>query len=950
MNGTKYFFVDGVLCGTTIRLGPLNIHGLGGGVYHNMNRPASGAGLPLCTIVPIPTAIGSSVSGILYTPNPDKGLGLKLTVAFALPRQEAFNANATFEILFNSPEAGGGLSDAWLYGNARFMEAMDISAVPVFNSTGPPNLTAMVKANLDLHMDFNQKYFFGQLDVYMNVGGVIKGSGPNDRLGHAEVSFKPGEWYIKVGRPYYGSGPDERVGMVVNVPVIGTLADFHAYLQIGQNLDPMPPLPAHIAALTGASQSGNFSGQLGSTGEVSNLNKRSSLISDGDGFLFGSDIHIGKHNFEFLIFRATLAAQLGFDMSMLTYGENAVCENFNNAPLGINGWYASGQAWAGLDVGIGIKVKVFGKVKTFDIFDMSAAVALQASLPNPFWMEGAVGANYNLLNGLVKGHCDFQFTIGEPCQLAGATNPYGDLSIISMITPSDGQDMVSPTTKPQVHFNFPIEEPFSVPDLNNGGNYQYHIRMDEASISWHSWKLPVELEWFNNQKSLRIVPRVYLPNNDTLNLFIKVHVDSNNVNIHTEERSIQFVTMNFPDFIFPQNVAGSYPIAGQYNFYKEELTNHKGYILLERGQPGLFRDSDTWQHKVRFRDAGGSCTTVPVDYDALDFKVTFDIPTGFLQHEEVYKMELIRVPYASNGYAVDGCSNLPLSQPSTGTQSAAAAATPVVYSDGPPAASSSYGNNSQQASPPSVSVLYGMTFRVSEYNTFLEKISAWSNNKTHTGSFVYQTNAGFEPFDRFELGQGTGMPPLIEMQALTAITGWYNSEDVKKLHALDPCSAWGCISNRDINVYGFPPDKAVYFLSSDVPELVSSSAFSSGFLPSGSSNQQQKLKYRAAEITSLDYWYLKQNIAINISLNHGAQIQEVINDVTGLGNGYSLCSFYQLFGGVPALIDIIPSAYIKFNCIENLPPATGNFPVLFRYRPPGLNYNTSEKTINLYKN
>ena len=243
-----------------------------------------------------------------------------------------------------------------------------------------------------------------------------------------------------------------------------------------------------------------------------------------------------------------------------------------------------------------------------------------------------------------------------------------------------------------------------------------------------------------------------------------------------------------------------------------------------------------------------------------------------------------------------------------------------------------------------------MTFRVSEYNTFLEKISAWSNNKTHTGSFVYQTNAGFEPFDRFELGQGTGMPPLIEMQALTAITGWYNSEDVKKLHALDPCSAWGCISNRDINVYGFPPDKAVYFLSSDVPELVSSSAFSSGFLPSGSSNQQQKLKYRAAEITSLDYWYLKQNIAINISLNHGAQIQEVINSVTGLGNGYSLCSFYQLFGGVPALIDIIPSAYIKFNCIENLPPATGNFPVLFRYRPPGLNYNTSEKTINLYKN
>jgi lipid-A-disaccharide synthase-like uncharacterized protein len=83
--------------------------------------------------------------------------------------------------------------------------------------------------------------------------------------------------------------------------------------------------------------------------------------------------------------------------------------------LGINGWYASGQAYAKMQTGIGVGVKVFGQRKEIEILSLSAAAALQMKLPNPFWAKGAVGGTFRVLNGLVKGDVKFGFTIGTGC-------------------------------------------------------------------------------------------------------------------------------------------------------------------------------------------------------------------------------------------------------------------------------------------------------------------------------------------------------------------------------------------------------------------------------------------------------------------------------------------------------------------------------------------------------
>ena len=535
----------------------------------------------------------------------------------ALGNERAFNANVTYEVLFNDPDSdeGSGVSDMWLYGNGRMMADMDVQAPPTKN-TGSPANSAPLSCNVDLHMSFNEGFFHGNMDVYLNAG-ILKGSGPNNQLGWAEIHMAPGFWYIKMGKPYYGEGDDLRLGMDIDVPGFGNIAGFRSYLQIGMDLDPMPPLPENIANLTGLH--GSIAPQ------------RDGMAIGGNGFIFGAELNLGGNNYNFAIFEATLAADLGFDVSVLDYGSDAFCSN-TGSPLGINGWYAMGQVYAGLEIGVDIKVKVFGKTKRFTIFDMAGAAALQAMLPNPFWARGGVGIDYNLLNGLVKGHCDFQFEIGEQCQLVGGTSPYENVPVINLLTPADSSQSVSVRITPRVSFNFPVEKDFTMVDFG-GNNVTYRVEIDEAKVVHPEWDVPAQWEFKNDNRELLIVPNIILPKYDTFELRVKVHVDSSGVNVHEEEQTVMFTTGGFISAVWPNNVAGSYPLNGQYNFYKKEITSGQGYIQLEKGQPDLFFEDEERYLVVRFRKGGGSedCTISPAQYEFFENRVVFDLPISLFR-------------------------------------------------------------------------------------------------------------------------------------------------------------------------------------------------------------------------------------------------------------------------------------------------------------------------------
>src|SRR5690606_27847899 len=116
----------------------------------------------------------------------------------------------------------------------------------------------------------------------------------------------------------------------------------------------MPGLPSNVSSLTG----------------LGNIMSNESLRATGRGFAFGSSINIGTMGRKYFIsknhivyFYGDLSLGAGFDIMLQDYG-GATCAGSGNA-IGINGWYASGQAWAYLRAEVGVGVKIWGKRKEF---------------------------------------------------------------------------------------------------------------------------------------------------------------------------------------------------------------------------------------------------------------------------------------------------------------------------------------------------------------------------------------------------------------------------------------------------------------------------------------------------------------------------------------------------------------------------------------------------------
>src|SRR5690606_10858647 len=126
---------------------------------------------------------------------------------------------------------------------------------------------------------------------------------------------------------------------------------------------------------------------------------------------FGAALSFSTGDLSFLMFYARFDAGVGFDIMLKDYGDTRCAGSSDR--IGINGWYANGQAYAYFEGAVGIRVRVFGVRKRIPILELRAAALLQAKLPNPFWMRGMVGGYFSVLGGLVKGQCKFQVTMGN---------------------------------------------------------------------------------------------------------------------------------------------------------------------------------------------------------------------------------------------------------------------------------------------------------------------------------------------------------------------------------------------------------------------------------------------------------------------------------------------------------------------------------------------------------
>lgn len=865
----RYWHVDAYV-GATIPMGTLTITGLMGGMSYHMERPADFDPYATRNSIDQKGGLLKDVSEIFqYVPSKDAGLGFMGGVSLAFVQKMVINANVALEVQFGTD---GGFRYAQFDGAGYVLHA-DKKATSAKDAAA--DVSAPLWVQFKMRYDNINSTFDANIKTYMNIAGVLKGLGENGLVGEAVMHVAPDEWWFYIGRP----------SQMFGVNIAG-LAQVQTYFMMGTKVENMPPVPSEVSAV------------------FDNVNTdfmaAENAMSTGAGFGFGAHFKAG-FSFDFGVY-GDFALGAGADILLRNYGE-AKCKG-SNSVIGFNGWYASGQAYVYVSGDVGIRVKIFGKKRGFSIAKLSAAVLMQAKLPNPSWFAGRVGVKYAVLGGIVKGTANISIELGTQCDIQGAKEL--NVVVINDIKPADQDNDVSVFAIPQVAFNMPVGKSFSM--LNENDEVAtYRIQLDELSLTKDQQKINGTTELAADGQSASLNTRDILPPAAKLTAFAKVHIERQNAGswialtngdkVDYETKSATFLTGEAPDYIPWENVAYTYPVNRQYNFLPKEYS--KGYIRLKRGQPYLFAAVDDkgkkWKVSTGFTTPQGQQSPSAVYYDDNAMEASFDIPAD-LNRESIYTFSIRRA--SADGEAA---ANNVSTQQSTEVDASGDTTT--------------YAQNvlKGDATSSATKEVISYNFRTSRYSTLGEKLSQINNPQdmfdVATGyiSVIGQQFSTEENFDQFDLQGDAATQPLITMTAGT------NNAWVQQILSLVYSTPFG-VTDRDIHsTGGVPPLDAIRMYNNNAPVYkLEDNNIKDGF--AASYPGLCRFMYYVSFVANGDYHELS-----------------------------SKAIAYLAAGGASgaAITRLIGTLY---------PDLQGNlfYPVNFQYRLPGKNFITSTYTRSIY--
>lgn len=899
----RYWMADALIAfnpGLNIGTTGMALYGFGGGAYYHMKRTNfNSIKLPKTTTeiaasrtdsttvtegIDVSSDLGVSLSGAKYVPDKNTGLGIKAMVSFGATSREVFNGDLIFEITFNT---NWGVDRIGFAGDLRFLTPPDTP-----ESTDEP---PAIRARIDMAYDVPNKSFHATLDMFVYVAkGVIRGAYtyPQHLAGTGVIHADPEDWYVYLGTPQkrvmlnidvnglvaadqerqqqpsvqnpngrdrsnattdpstpapegrdrsdaVTSAPDTSRFELGNVGLLLT-----AYLDFGSVLPDFPPPPDRVASILGG-------------GDFNITSRDDPRLANGGGFLFGASVDASAPDLKFMAFYASFYFGYGFDVMMANYGTAARCagNEDSSSPIGINGWYATGQAYAYVEGTIGLNVDVFGVKGKYAILDIGAAAVLQARLPNPEWMKGTVGGYYSILNGLVSGNCKFDFELGEKCSIVGASELAGIKMIASTSPATDGETDVDVFIKPQAAFNIALGQVFELMDDDGNTNY-YRARMKELSLKkvGSSDAVVVEETWNDKNDVVAFTPFDILEGNTDYVFTVNVEFDKkpeggdwapltdSQGNLVSQSEVVNFTTGPAPDYIPHSNIEYSYPIIDQFNFLKAESS--AGYIQLKQGQPYLFASEPEfalegdWNQKVFYIQNDLIKFQSGITYNRNDRRVDFAIPNAAIENSTVTTIHLMNVPTSMGDIAVD--SNVKDIVTDYAADLAAAAgqsgddefSTILVQEKAIEGALTNL----------EVTEFYTAHFRTSVYDTWAAKVNGMDLTDTWVNPIFLYTNAagnagktiddfgvfvkGVEQLDQFE-HQGfhngtTQQPALFQPEADLSVTGeaWYNSLIYPNIYAILPDANIPITWRTPTSILGVPPTKALTIFRNGTPQVL----------------------------------------------------------------------------------------------------------------------------------
>jgi len=317
-----------------------------------------------------------------------------------------------------------------------------------------------------------------------------------------KISFDPDNPYgsLKLGGP--GTDPN---GLDYISAKFAFLPEIKAYAQIGAYVDAPPRLEDMIPELA------NLISQKDLQAREDSLKKERPEKLDfsknkASGIAFGLKVEANVTG-NYLLLHADLKLKLGLDVNLRQY-KNVKCSNSDDGgDIGINGWYAIGKAYAYAQGDIDIGIKFLGRDLTFNIFDASAYVAMEAQGPNPSYFRGMISGKYSVLGGRKKGDFNYKVILGEECEVEVLPDPIADITIFSSSSVSNGQKDVDRYNDISLKTNFPLLKDFTATqrDSKNEALFAVNFMADIKNITVKKKSLLVKQNYIIKPDNKEIV-------------------------------------------------------------------------------------------------------------------------------------------------------------------------------------------------------------------------------------------------------------------------------------------------------------------------------------------------------------------------------------------------------------------------------------------------------------
>lgn len=596
----SYFYVDGLAylsSGITLFSG-VSLFGLGGGFYHHM---APTGALPTGRSVAGASGSGSGASsGVLYRPDFNTDLGLKFMVILGSNDQgQAYNLDVKLEATFSFAH---GLTMIRFEGSFRVMtEGISMETIGREGNASP--IAGYVGMTLNMPpmapTTFNGQ-FFVKLKVMPNfpvltglgtLDSVPPGFTRDNAMVWATFYAGPDKWFFHMGTPTNRCGVRLQIGDQELMRVTN-------YLMVGHDIPVVMPEPeAEFVRIfkKGMDPESEFTS---SDGDVESLlaGQPRPVVPLGTGFAFGMSMVLNTGDISIFPFYFALKAVMGCDINVTQAPASAErrCLGSDRVP-GVDGWYATGQFYAGIEGSFGILIPLFVTEIRATILEASAAMVLKGGLPNPEWVSGRGSFYYNVCDGLAEGRCSFTLTAGTLCPVTTG-NPFAGIQLIQDISPANGATDVSVYTKVSAAFSmdmnriYEIEEQGSPVDPPVIRRLQPYMAAFELKKEGSETDLPFSsAEWTERNHIYTEHPTDRLDGMTSYRIRVVARVRENGRDmmaagaVFQEELVHQFTTGEEPDRIVDENLSFTYPYISQQTFYKGETLEGKGYVRCIQG-------------------------------------------------------------------------------------------------------------------------------------------------------------------------------------------------------------------------------------------------------------------------------------------------------------------------------------------------------------------------------